>query len=73
MSETGVKIIKNEVRCRDDTVPITRRFLGIVACSQPYIAVASYIYSFWHCVIPTSYFRFLHLYNIAKSALLSKL
>ena len=33
-------------------------FLGlrkIVACSQPYLAVASCIYSFWHGVIPTSY------------------
>ena len=26
----------------------------IVACSQPYIAVDSRIYSFWHGVIPTS-------------------
>ena len=36
-------------------------FLGlrkIVACSQPYLAVASCIYSFWHGVIPTSYFIF---------------
>ena len=41
-------------------------FLGlrkIVACSQPYLAVASCIYSFWHGVMPTSNFRFLHLYN----------
>ena len=28
----------------------------IVACSQPYLAVAFCIYSFWHGVIPTSYF-----------------
>ena len=30
----------------------------IVACSQPYLAVASCIYSFWHGVIPTSHFIF---------------
>ena len=80
---TSVKIIKNEIRCRDDTVPKTvdtrshckvwlracnnlpqppkKRDVGrglrkIVACSQPYLAVASCIYSFWHGVIPTSYF-----------------
>ena len=65
MSETSVKIIKNEIRCRDNTVPKTEKplqgmvesmqqssatpslhlvFLGlrkIVACSQPYLAVAS--------------------------------
>ena len=85
MSETSVKIIKNEIRCRDDTVPKavdTRShckvwlracnnlpqpppyisfFFGlrkIVACSQPYLAVASCIYSYWHGVIPTSYFIF---------------
>ena len=36
-------------------------FLGlrkIVACSQPNLAVPSCIYSFWHGVIPTSYFIF---------------
>ena len=81
MGETSVKIIKNELRCRDDTVPKTVdtrshckvwlracnnlpqpppyiSFFGglrkIVACSQPYLAVASCIYSFWHGVIPTS-------------------
>ena len=32
--------------------------LHIVACSQPYLAVLSCIYSFWHGVIPTSYFIF---------------
>ena len=90
MSETSVKIIKNEVRCRDDTVPKTGRykkplqgmvesmqqssatpslhlvFWGlrkIVACSQPYLAVASCIYSFWHGVIPTSYFIFNAFYT----------
>ena len=93
MSETSVKIIKNEVRCRDDTVPKTVDiykkalqgrvesmqqssaipslhlcFSGlrkIVACSQPYLAVLSCIYSFWHGVIPTSYFIFtLVLYTV---------
>ena len=42
-------------------------FLGlqkIVACSQPYLAVASCIYSFWHGVIPTSYFIFNDCNNI---------
>ena len=91
MSETSVKIIKNEVSCRDDTVPKTvdtRKhckvyrvesmqqssatpslhlcFSGlqkIVACSQPYLAVLSCIYSFWHCVIPTSYFIFTDFYT----------
>ena len=36
-------------------------FLGlrkIVACPQPYLAVASCIYSFWHGVIPSSYLIF---------------
>ena len=89
-SETSVKIIKNEVRCREDTVPKTvdtRKhckvglracnnlpqppslhlcFSGlrkIVACSQPYLAVLSCIYSFWHGVIPTSYFIFNDFYT----------
>ena len=41
-------------------------FLGlrkIVACSQPYLAVASCIYSFWHGVIPTSHFIFNDFYT----------
>ena len=41
-------------------------FLGlrkIVACSQPYLAVASCTYSFWHGVIPTSYFIFNDFYT----------
>ena len=91
MSETSVKIIKNEVRCRDDTVPKTvdtdKKALqvrvesmqqssatpslhlcfsglrNIVACSQPYLAVLSCIYSFWHGVIPTSYFIFNDFYT----------
>ena len=86
MSETSVKIIKNEVRCRDDTVPKTvdtrmHCKVGLRACNnlpQPppyifvfggcgrllhalnpiYLAVLSCIYSFWHGVIPTSYFIF---------------
>ena len=93
MSETSVKIIKNEIRCRDDTVPKTvdtRRhckvwlracnnlpqpppyisvYLGlrkIVACSQPYLAVASCIYSFWHGVISTSFFSFLMIFTLVK-------
>ena len=73
---TSVKIIKNEIRCRDDTVPKTvdtrshckvwlraRGLWKIVACSQPYLAVASCIYSFWHGVIPTSYFIFNDFYT----------
>ena len=42
-------------------------FLGLrksVACSQPYLAAASCIYSFWHGVIPTSYFIFTLVYNV---------
>ena len=35
----------------------------IVACSQPYLAVLSCIYSFWHGVIPTSYFIFNDFYT----------
>ena len=35
----------------------------IVACSQPYLAVPSCIYSFWHGVIPTSYF-FLMIFTL---------
>ena len=35
----------------------------IVACSQPYLAVPSCIYSFWHGVIPTSYFIFNDFYT----------
>ena len=80
-AQMSVKIIKNEVRCRDDTMPKTENtrkhckvglracnnpslhlcFSGlqkIVAYSQPYLAVLSCIYSFWHGVIPTSYFIF---------------
>ena len=34
---------------------VGRGLRKIVACSQPYLAVASCIYSFWHGVIPTSY------------------
>ena len=87
MSETSVKIIKNEVRCRDDTVPKTvdtRKHckvglracnnlpqpppyifvFRIVACSQPYLAVLSCIYGFWHGVIPTSYYSFLMLFTL---------
>ena len=35
----------------------------IVACSQIYLAVPSCIYSFWHDVIPTSYFIFNDVYT----------
>ena len=44
-------------------------FLGlrkIVACSQPYLAVASCTYSFWHGVIPTSYFIFNDFYTFSS-------
>ena len=89
-SETSVKIIKNEVRCRDDTVPKTidtRKHckvglracnnlpqpppFGVAACSQPYLAVLSCIYSFWHGVIPTSYFIFNDFYTCIIPALSS--
>ena len=53
MSETSVKIIKNEIRCRDDTVPKTvdtrsHCKVGLRACNNlpqppPYISV------FWGC------------------------
>ena len=39
----------------------------IVACSQPYLAVLSCIYSFWHGVISTSYFLFLMIFYLAPS------
>ena len=45
---------------------VGRGLRKIVACSQPYLAVLSCIYSFWHGVIPTSYFifnDFLHLFH----------
>ena len=90
MSETSVKIIKNEIICRDDTVPKTvdtrsHCKVWLRACNNlpqppPYIsvfwgcgrllhalnhtlAVASCIYSFWHGVIPTSYFIFNDFYT----------
>ena len=37
---------------------VGRGLRKIVACSQPYLAVLSCIYSFWHGVIPTSYLIF---------------
>ena len=43
---------------------VGRGLRKIVACSQPYLAVASCIYSFWHGVIPTSYFIFNDFYII---------
>ena len=55
MSETGIKVRK---RCIDDTVP--SRFLGVAdnnfAYSQHHVPMPSYIYRFWHGVIPTSNF-----------------
>ena len=42
---------------------VGRGLRKIVACSQPYLAVASCIYSFWHGVIPTSYFIFNDFYT----------
>ena len=44
--------------CNNLPQPPPYGFLGLrktVACSQPYLAVASCVYSFWHGVIPTSY------------------
>ena len=90
MSETSVKIIKNEVGCRDDTVPKTvetRRhceedlehatifrntlptslFLGVAehCCMLSLLlAVPSCFNSFWHGVIPTSYFIFNDFYTL---------
>ena len=81
---TSIKIIKNEIGCRDDTVPKTvgtrrhgeedgehatifrnplptSRFLGVAedCCMLSILlAVPSCTYSFWHSVIPTSYFIF---------------
>ena len=87
MSGTSVKIIKNEVGCRDDTVPKTvestaRRiesmqqssatpslhlwFLGVAEdCYMLSIllTVPSCFNSFWHGVIPTSYFIFNDFYT----------
>ena len=82
---TSIKIIKNEIGCRDDTVPKTvgtrrhceedgehatifrnplptSRFLGVAedCCMLSILlAVPSCTYSFWHGVIPTSYFIFI--------------
>ena len=42
---------------------VGRGLRKIVACSQPYLAVLSCIYSFWHGVIPTSYFIFNDFYT----------
>ena len=42
---------------------VGRGLRKIVACSQPYLAVLSCIYSFWHGVIPTSYFIFDDFYT----------
>ena len=44
----------------------------IVACSQPYLAVASCVYSFWHGVIPTSYFMIFTLVDYTFSLHLCK-
>ena len=78
MCGTSVKIIKNEVGCRDETVPKTidtrtstpsihLGFWGlrkIVACSQSILlAVPSCFDSFWHGLIPTSYFIFNDFYT----------
>ena len=86
---TRVKIIKNEIGCRDDTVPKTietRRhceedwehatifcnrlptswFLGVAedCCMLSILlTVPSCFNSFWHGVIPTSYFIFNDFYT----------
>ena len=88
MSGTSVKIIKNEVGCRDDTVPLLKQegtarriesmqqssatpslhlwFLGVAedCCMLSILlAVPSCFNSFWHGVIPTSYFIFNDFYT----------
>ena len=98
MSGTSVKIIENEVGCRDDTVPkllkqegTARRiesmqqssttpslhlwFLGVAedCCMLSILlAVPFYFNSFWHGVIPTSYFIFNDLYTCVYNSVLSK-
>ena len=75
MSGTSVKIIKNEVGCRDDTVPkktsLHLWFLGVsedCCMLSILLAVPSCFNSFWHGVIPTSYFIFNDFYTcISKS------
>ena len=42
---------------------VGRGLRKIVTCSQPYLAVLSCLYSFWHGVIPTSYFIFNDFYT----------
>ena len=75
MSETSVRIIKNEVRCRDDTVPkavehatiFRNPFSGlrkIVACSQPYLAVLSCIYGFFDMVSSLHLTSFLMIFTL---------
>ena len=87
--KTSIKIIKNEIGCRDDTVPKTvgtrrhceedgehatifrnplptSRFLGVAedcCLLSILLAVPSCTYSFWHGVIPTSYFIFNDFYT----------
>ena len=86
---TSVKIIKNEVGCRDDTVPkllkqegTARRIESMQQSSATpknqrcreevaedcymlsiLLAVPSCFNSFWHGVIPTSYFIFNDFYT----------
>ena len=52
---------------------VGRGLRKIVAHSQPYLAVPSCIYSFWHSVIPTSYFDFYtcNIYDIAAMVVTS--
>ena len=82
ISVTSIKIIKNEIGCRDDTMPKTvgtrrhceedesmqqssatpkksrcREGVAEDCCMLSILlAVPSCTYSFWHGVIPTSYF-----------------
>ena len=89
MSITSIKIIKNEIGCRDDTVPKTvgtrrhceedgehatifrnpqksrcREGVAEDCCMLSILlAVPSCTYSFWHGVIPTSYFIFHDFYT----------
>ena len=62
MSETSVKIIKNEIRCRDDTVPKTRshcKVYMVESMQPPLPQPAPYISFFWVaedcCMLSTIY------------------
>ena len=46
---------------------VGRGLRKIVACSQPYLAVASCIYSFWHGVIPTAFYTCFTYFSLTVS------